>query len=225
VTKIDAENDKTPKARRYRGQTPEQLRAERRERLLESALSLFAERGYANSPIELICSTARVTTRHFYEQFDGREALLDALLSEEVSGALTIASDALSNSDRDMTGRVGDAIRGVVLYLTEDTRRARIVCLETVGVSQAMEHRRRRLVHQFAELIQFQADTLTHSGLLPARNYWLPSIALVGATLELIEEWLYGETEKEGEDIAREAVLFYRAVMIGARRYEDEAEV
>lgn len=212
----------TSSTRRYRGRTPEQLRAERRERLLEAALTLFTERGYANTTIEVLCSNARVTTRHFYEQFDGREAVLRDLLETVVEGTLGAAWEALMNEERDMTGRVGDAIRAVMVYLLSDSRRGRIVCIESVGVSRDLESRRRVMIHTFAELIEQFARSLAGSGLLPQRDYHLPAVALVGATLELIQEWLNGGTDMDAEGIAHEAVLFFRALMIGARRYDEE---
>lgn len=215
-------SEKATSTRRYRGRTPEQLRAERRERLLEAALTLFSERGYANTTIEALCSNARVTTRHFYEQFDGREAVLRDLLESIVEGTLGAAWQALMNEERDMTGRVSDAIRAVMMYLLSDSRRGRIVCIESVGVSREMEARRRILIHAFAELIEQFGGYLAGSGLLPARNYRLPAVALVGATLELIQEWLNGGTDADAEEVAHEAVLFFRALIIGARRYDEE---
>lgn len=202
--------------------TPEQLRAERRERLLEAALTLFTERGYANTTIEALCSSARVTTRHFYEQFDGREALLRDLLETIVDGTLAAAWEALMNEDRDMTGRVGDAIRAVMMFLLSDSRRGQVVCVESVGVSRELEARRRVMIHAFAELIEQFGGYLAGTGLLPLRNYHLPAVALVGATLELIQEWLTGGTEMDAEGMAQEAVLFFRALIIGARRYDEE---
>ncbi len=215
-------NGNTNKPRRYKGLTPEQLRAERRQRLLEAALDLFAERGYSNSPIELICSTARVTTRHFYEQFGSREALLSALFQKIVEDIGRDIAHALAEESIDMTQRVTHAIRTGVQSLLSDQRQARILCLETVGVSREMELQRRRVIHRFAEIIQQYSDTLASSGLLPRRDYYLPSIAMVGATVELVVEWLTTDSQLTPEELAQEMVLIYRALMIGAQRYGEK---
>lgn len=207
------------KTRRYKGLTPEQLRAERLQRLLDAALELFAERGYANSPIELICSTARVTTRHFYEQFDGREALLSALFQKIVEDISQEIGSALGDESLDMMERVTHAIRIGNSALLNDPRKARIVCLETVGVSREMEQQRRNVIHGFAGIIRQYSESLAASGLLPKRNYHLPSIAMVGATIELIVEWLTSNSEMSAEELAQETVLIYRAMMIGAQKY------
>ncbi len=70
---------RAPGGRTYRGRSPEERRAERRERLLEAGLKLFGGEGYAATSIERLCAHARVTARHFYEEFPTREALLLAV--------------------------------------------------------------------------------------------------------------------------------------------------
>src|SRR5919198_3030469 len=76
--------------RRYRGRLPGERRAERRRRLLDAGLELFGTVGYRGTSIERLCAQAGVTTRHFYQEFPGREALLAAPCGEiiaEVTGA------------------------------------------------------------------------------------------------------------------------------------------
>ncbi|MEL0028042.1 MAG: hypothetical protein VW625_05165, partial [Perlucidibaca sp.] len=52
--------------RPYRGLAAEQRAEERRQRLLAAALELFARQGYAQPPIEMLCSSAQDTARPFY---------------------------------------------------------------------------------------------------------------------------------------------------------------
>ncbi|MDN5938479.1 MAG: TetR/AcrR family transcriptional regulator, partial [Salinisphaera sp.] len=93
-------NSAPTSGRRYRGRTPAQLRAERRQRLIDAGLALFGERGYANAPIELLCATAKVATRHFYEQFDSREALLQAVFDDVLARTEQVLRGALTNRER-----------------------------------------------------------------------------------------------------------------------------
>lgn len=207
------------KSRRYKGRTIEELRAERRQRLLDAGLNLFSDRGYANSPIELICSTARVTTRHFYEQFNGREDLLRALflqILDEASQRITIS---LGDQQQSWQDRMTNAVRAASAYLLDDPRRARIACIETIGVSRAMELLRRKVVHNLALVIEQYCDQMAADGLIPKRDYHLPSIALVGAILELLVESLSKEGRLGPDDFGRELILILRALQIGAQHY------
>lgn len=207
------------KPRRYKGLTPDQLKAERRQRLLDAGLELFAEQGYVNSPIELICSTAKVTTRHFYEQFKGREALLSALFQSLVEEMSLQVASSLQDESQDMTERVTLSIRNGIKALLSDPRKARIICLETVGVSPEMEQQRRKVIHGFAGIVKQYSESLSASGLLPKRDYYLPAIAMVGATMGLVVEWLESDNKISPDALARELGLIYRALMIGAQKY------
>lgn len=207
------------KTRRYKGRTTDELRAERRQRLLDAGLKLFSHKGYANSPIELICSTAKVTTRHFYEQFKGREALLKALFLQILEEANTRIISTLSDEKLPLDMRMTKAVRVGSQFLLEDQRRARIACIETIGVSREMEKLRRQVIHNLAAIIEEYCDQMVADGLIPKRNYHLPSIALVGAMLELLVESLNKDSKLEPEAFGRELILILRALQIGAQHY------
>lgn len=208
--------------RRYRGRTPEQLRDERRQRLLHAGFALFGERGYGNAPIETICSTASVATRHFYEQFEGREALLRAVFEALIADVGDVIQQQLANPERDTHERMSDAIGQAVLYLLNDPRRAQLLCLETVGVSQDMEAFRREAIHGLAAIIRDYAQELAEANTLPERDYHFPAVGMVGMVNELVTEWLVTDSGLDAGDMAREAVLLFRAVIIGTKRYNTD---
>lgn len=208
------------KSRLYRGLTPQQLAQERRDRLLATALELFGEKGYANAPIELLCATAKVATRHFYEQFNSRESLLKAVFDQITSNMQAHIAEQLAADTRDLPLRASDAIYVCINYLLEDARRARIYCIETVGVSTEMEKHRRQSIHDLAKLVENYAAFLVDSGDLPARDYHLPSVAVAGMINELMVEWLVNDTGLSSGEVAREGVILLRAMMSGARNYQ-----
>lgn len=208
--------------RRYRGRTPEQLRNERRQRLLDAGLALFGERGYAKVPIEMLCASASVATRHFYQQFNSREALLQAVFDQVFEGAIGAMRKALAQPERTAHQRASDAIGQAVVFLLEDPRRGRVLCVESVGVSAAMEAHRRGAIHALASIIRHYAQSLADAGALPQRDYHIPAVALVGVFNELITEWLASDTGLDAGGMARETVLIFRAVIIGTMRYHSD---
>jgi AcrR family transcriptional regulator len=62
----------------------EAMRAESREAILNSALHLFAERGYAATTIREIARDAAVSLGLLYNYFDGKEALLHAIFARSM---------------------------------------------------------------------------------------------------------------------------------------------
>ena len=206
--------------RGYRGLSAEELRRQRHQRLITAGTALFGERGYAATPIEAVCSQAKVSTRHFYEQFGGRESILHAVYDALVAEMENIIRASLTSGRDSLTQRVADTIESAIHYLLIDPRRGRIICIEAVGVSEAMEKKRRATTHALAEIIQRYAELMAESGMLPERNYRLPGVALVGMFNELVAEWLTEETGLSAAEMAREAKIMFRAMIFGAQHYE-----
>jgi AcrR family transcriptional regulator len=63
----------------------------RRSHLLESALVAFSSKGFHDTRVEDVCSTAGISRATFYRYFDGKEALFDALVDLMDVEVLTIA--------------------------------------------------------------------------------------------------------------------------------------
>lgn len=189
---------------------------ERRARLLEAALHLFAQQGYAKTPIEQLCAEARVTARHFYELFESREALLAALygrIADELRAAM-LAALAAPAATADV--QIAAAVRAMIHHYLDDARRARIGVLEVVGVSPAMETRRRGVIHELAALVESHLGALAARGQLPLRNYHLASVAMVGGVNELLAEWLTVPSPPGIATLVDEISLLFRALVRGA---------
>lgn len=219
----DTESKTSPKTgprRGYRGLSAEQLRKQRYQRLIASGTALFGERGYAGTPIEAVCTHAKVSTRHFYEQFEGRESILHAVHAELAASMEEVIRVHLDERHIPLTQRVADTIEAVVYFLLCEPRRGRILCIEAVGVSEVMEKKRRQTTHDLAAIIDRYAALMAENGALPARDYHLPAVALVGMFNELIAEWLTEDTGLSDREMAREAKILFRAMIFGAQHYE-----
>lgn len=209
----------SPRRRGYRGLSAEELRRQRQQRLIEAGIALFGERGYAATPIEAVCSQAKVSTRHFYEQFEGRESILHAVYDALVAALEGIVRASLTGSREPLAQRVANTIEATVHHMLADPRRGRILCIEAVGVSAGMERKRRATTHALARVIQRYARMLAARGELPQRDYRLPAVAMVGMFNELVAEWLTEDTGLSAAEMAREAKILFRAMLFGAQHY------
>src|SRR5512138_724863 len=77
---------KTRKRRAYDASRRQQRAEESRERVLEIARRLFAERGYAETTLEAIATEAGIAVPTLYAAFRSKRGLLLALLQRLVSG-------------------------------------------------------------------------------------------------------------------------------------------
>jgi AcrR family transcriptional regulator len=201
---------RSPSTRPYAGVSAVDRTAGRRRRLLDAALLQIGTSGYAASTVAAICASAGLNERYFYESFAGREELLTALyedLERGLTGAVTraVAQAPVSPLDRSRAG-----LRAFVDALDRDRRLARVWLIEVVGVSDALEARRRRTMHDFADLIVASTPPGTFAGLSEVDTA-LTSMALVGATHELLVDWIGGAIDADAERIANHLASLYVA--------------
>jgi AcrR family transcriptional regulator len=176
--------------RLYRGRSSTERRADRRARLLAVGLELFGTRGFPKTTIPMICSTAGVTARHFYEEFPSREALLQAVYEEIADAANERAIDALRRLDLTVRERIRASNEGFFGYLTSDRRIARIYALETSGISHAMELLRLAKREALAEKLTRAMHYLEKRGMVSGLDSRLIAAAIGSAARDLVTEWV-----------------------------------
>ena len=199
----------------YRGQSNVERREDRRERLLAAGLDLFGTAGYTTTSIEAICTAAGVTARHFYEHFASREALLRAVYDGVINETQRSVLRALTHSV-DAEARATAGVGAFVRSYLEDPRRARIACIEVIGVSADFERHRRSVIHAFAAVIEAQAELLAAEGSLAGqRSYELAGIAMAGAVNELMSDWIIRRDKPPIELFSQEIVDFFLTVLKG----------
>ncbi|MFD6099070.1 TetR/AcrR family transcriptional regulator [Nocardiopsis flavescens] len=192
--------------RPWRGMTPEQRQRDRRRRLLDAALEEFGTAGFRATTVGALCARAHLTNRYFYEHFADREAALRALYDELLGRALQEMAAALEGADT-FEDQVMAALDAYLDFAMADPRRPRVVSVESVGVSPAMEERRRAARHTIAGLIDAAYARGVESGHLVDRPFGKQALALVGAANELVVDWVLGDRSQDaawvGDDIAQ----------------------
>ncbi|MFE9574787.1 TetR/AcrR family transcriptional regulator [Nocardia sp. NPDC006044] len=181
--------------RQYGGRAVTERKAERRERFLDAATRIFAERGYANCSLADVCAAASLSKRQFYEEFQTREDVLVAAYDRIQDDAAAVLVAALAELDPhvDMTAAMTAMVSAYLGSIGSDPYRAKVAFVEVVGVSDRMERHRRERRHAWA--------TLLDTGLVPAvapgarirgGSAWGAS-ALIGAINGLAHEWVLAD--------------------------------
>ena len=215
--------DPEPRAGRpWRGQSPQERREGRRRRLLDAALELFGTTGYAGTSLTALCAQACVSPRHFYELYAGREQLMADLYDEIVLETARRVREAHEAAPLTAEARIDAGLRAALEHQTSDPRRARVLQLETIGVSPWLEQHRRGVIATFAEGTEEQYRLLVADGQCVDRPFRQVAVALVGAFDELLVSWLLTEPRTPPAEllpVAREVFLSVfqgRAVPAGA---------
>lgn len=126
---------------------------QRRQRVLGAALEILAERGYHETSVDQIVAQARTSKTTFYEFFDSKEDCVRELLESE-GGSLIhrVTSDAAQGSGH--RDRMRRGIRAFVSSCHEQRSLARVLLVESVGISERIEAVRHELQGRFAAVVE-----------------------------------------------------------------------
>jgi AcrR family transcriptional regulator len=198
--------------RRYAGRTAQERRDERRARLLDAGLERFGTAGYAATTIEGLCAEASLNARYFYEQFRTREELLTAVYERHVDDVFDQVRAAVQDGG-DPEAVVVAGLRAFVEATLADERRARINYVEVVGVSAALEDRRRRVDQDYIELITRETAGLPTVGARTAEERRGIAVALVGAIDGLVLDWMSGDRGQPRDSIVDTLLAVFGPVL------------
>lgn len=128
-------------------------REARRQRLLEAALDLFAELGFHDTSVDEVVAHARTSKSAFYEHFESKEDCFRTLLDQE-GGSLIGAVHTAAAAGGDHRERVRLGISAFVHACAARSRVARLLLVESVGLSPSIEAVRHRLHADFARITE-----------------------------------------------------------------------
>jgi AcrR family transcriptional regulator len=204
-----------PRAPRlYRGLSASERSAQRRERFLEAGLELFGTDGYAHTSIRAVSAKASLNSRYFYESFSSREDLLFHVYSQIIRGVATAVVEVTARAHT-IEEQAREGLRVAWTILTEDRRKARVIALEVVGVSERLERLRRANRHAFAEIL-IQNSRNIHGGAVSSRlDPVLTARSLMGAVVEMIVDWINGDVDASVEEIVEHFTRLFTIVAEG----------
>ena len=207
----------TEATRRYSGRDAGERSAARRERLLAAALELYGTDGYAATPIDRLCAAAKVSTRHFYQEFSGKEAVLVALHAAITEEALGATAAALAAAPAEPVGvRLDAAMRAYLRTVTSDRHRVRVSFVEVVGASPAVERVRLEYREAIVAVVEQEGRAAVARGEIAGRDFRFAGLALIGAINSVVYDWcLRSGPEASTEDLEAALVGLAATLLTG----------
>ncbi|WP_345639768.1 TetR/AcrR family transcriptional regulator [Streptomyces tremellae] len=206
-------------AKTWKGLTADQRRDRRRAQLLDAGFEILGTLGAAELGVRSVCRRAGLTERYFYESFDSRESLLEAVVDQVSTAGFARMGEARHRANAARADPVKPMIRAYLDYFSEDPRRGRIQFVEA-GIAFPLGHHRKpghpRAVALFTDLLA--ADSDEEKG--DAADLTLNAYALAGSQAELIMRWLDGQLRVPKERIVRHMLGVFRAVQDVTSRAE-----
>ena len=112
-----------------------------RERILDVAERLFAQKGFAGTAVRDIAREAALTAPSLYNHFDGKQALYEAVLARGVQPLVDLIDDLGRTTARDP--RTGDFLDRIVDHLAAHPDIAKLIQYESLMGGASLS----RIVH------------------------------------------------------------------------------
>jgi len=169
--------------------TPEMARRKdaHRRKLVATAIRLFGRKGYHATTVPKIVAESDSSTGSFYFYFRNKEDVFATAL-ESLGGRIAAAlNDAIGRAS-DPLLQMKAAVEGLMLFLAENPDEARILIVESSGLTPRLEEVRRNIIASHARSVQNALAQL--SGTLPKMDKTIIARCWVGAVYEAVYHWL-----------------------------------
>jgi AcrR family transcriptional regulator len=186
----------------YRGVSAADRAAERRARLLEATLSVWADPD-VRTTMTAVCAKAGLSERYFYESFPSLDDALVAVL-EGVATEIEQAREDAVAADGDPTEATYAAVSSFVQLLVDDPRKGRVAIIEA-GAMPQLRPRRTALLRHFAHLAAESAEELFGPRESSTMADEIAGLLFIGGMAELVTAWLDGALQATPEELVEAA--------------------
>jgi AcrR family transcriptional regulator len=183
-----------------------------RQRLLDSAEQVFAEKGYHGAVVDDIIRASDSSKGGFYFHFPNKQAIFLALIDALVP-KLAAAVDRAIAAETDPVAQLGAALRTLLETFSRHRRLSKILLVEAVGLGHGFDEKLMRTRGYFAAMIQGYLDRAVALDAIPPLDTETAAWAWLGAINELVVRWLVSGRPERLEDVAPELqALLLRSV-------------
>jgi TetR/AcrR family fatty acid metabolism transcriptional regulator len=188
-----------------------------RERILEAAERLFAEKGFHETAMDEIVRASKVSKGGVYFHFPSKEELFFALL-DKLADALQREVQREIARRRGAVAKIQGALEVVLRTLTSQRHLAQIILRQGHGLGPSFERKRLEIYSRFARLIKENLDEALAEGSIPPINTEITAYAWLGAINELVLRWVYtGQPDPLTQTLPTLQELFLRGIGITQR--------
>jgi TetR/AcrR family fatty acid metabolism transcriptional regulator len=185
-----------------------------RERILEAAEKLFAEKGFHETAMDEIVRASKVSKGGVYFHFPSKEELFFALL-DKLADALQREVQREIARRRGAVAKIQGALEVVLRTLTSQRHLAQIILRQGHGLGPSFERKRLEIYSRFARLIKENLDEALAEGSIPPINTEITAYAWLGAINELVLRWVYtGQPDPLTQTLPTLQELFLRGIGI-----------
>lgn len=209
-TRMATSNTKSS-GRSYRGMTPEQRTAQRRERFLEAGLNVFGLEGFHSATVRRICKEAGLTDRYFYESYDSMEELLVEVYEGCLSKILMRLQTSLGTVENDeFPEELIKRLLNEFFAEMEDPRVAKICMFEAEGVSVDMHSMYNDYIRRFVIILMTASQAHVQQWHLSDEETEVLGNAIVGGIIQATRNWTLKDYHLSREAMVNGIMILFK---------------
>jgi AcrR family transcriptional regulator len=168
-----------------------------RERILDSALNIFSNKGYHDTRLDEIVDESKTSKGSIYFHFPNKEKLFLALVDQFADLIERRATEAIEQEDQGIQ-RVKAALESVLSTFARYRRPAKLLLVQAVGLGTVFEQKRMEITDRFAEMIRVYIQEAVDVGDIGPVDVEVVSHAWMGAIYNVVIQWVYtGEPDRD----------------------------
>jgi TetR/AcrR family fatty acid metabolism transcriptional regulator len=160
-----------------------------RERLLEAAEAVFAEKGYHGAVVDDIIRASDSSKGGFYFHFPNKQSIFLALI-EALVPKLAASVERSIAAEREPVAQLDAALRTVLELFSRHRRLSKILLVEAVGLGHGFDEKLMETRGRFAAMIREYLDHAVSAGAIAPIDTEVASWVWFGAINEIVLRWL-----------------------------------
>ncbi len=192
----------------YGGLTREERTNQRRQQFIDAGIELFGTRGFNAVTVRNLCAQTGLTVRYYYESFSSNEDILiaafDQCFRRIQHHIVTVSNQADANADPRLV--IPEILDAVMMEL-EDKRVARILMLEVLGVSDAVDQFCNERMESLGRLILRLGHNLYPAWEIEDEQGVLLGVSVLGAIRQATIHWMVNDYKIDRKQIVQATSL------------------
>jgi TetR/AcrR family transcriptional regulator, fatty acid metabolism regulator protein len=170
-----------------------------RQRILDAAEEIFAEKGYHGTAVDDIVEGAQTSKGGVYFHFPNKQAIFLALV-DALSPRLATAVERAIAGEQNAIAKIDAALHVVLTMFARHRRLSKILLVEAVGLGHGFDEKLMEVRGQFIKLIQRYLDEAVAEGAIDSIDTDIVACAWFGAINEVVVRWLVSNIPENLDD-------------------------
>ncbi len=171
---------------------PSRDKAATRERIMQAAMAVFAERGYQATSVDEIARRAGSSKGGVYFHFPNKHAIFEALIAELVTMLEAAVREAIGKAHGALA-RVDAALSTVIRIFAAQRGLTHLLLVEVNGLGQPFDQEARAARGVFIGVIESYLARAVEEGVIAPLDTGVAACVWLGAVNEVVLRWLFAE--------------------------------